>query len=94
MKIDAQGAEYHILKGGETLLSGTCAGLHLELFTIPLYEGISLLDDVESYLKNIGFLKAKQFPAHGTFDSQHDCLFLKNEADPAVLALIKNVYQV
>lgn len=93
-KMDAQGAEYNILKGGESLLSGSCIGLHLELFTLPLYEGIVLLDEVESYLDGFGFRKAKQFPAHGTFDSQHDCIFLKDDADPQIVSAIKQVYKL
>jgi FkbM family methyltransferase len=61
MKIDAQGAEYNILKGSESLLSESCVGLHLELFTLPLYEGIVLLDDVEVYLSKFGFKLVKKW---------------------------------
>lgn len=92
MKVDTQGAELNILKGATGLLSGTCVGLHLELFTIPLYEGIVLLDGVQDFLFEFGFELVKTFPAHGTFDSQNDCLFLKKSGDPEVLGLIKRVY--
>ena len=94
MKIDAQGAEYNILKGADNLLRGDCIGLHLELFVIPLYEGIVLLDDVKAYLKQFGFQLKRRFPAHGTFDSQHDCLFLKDDGNPARLAEIRKVYGI
>ena len=94
MKIDAQGAEYNILKGSQALLSGSCVGLHLELFVLPLYEGIALLDEVEEYLLQFGFRLSKKFPAHGTFDSQHDCLLLKEKGDPKLLAAIRNVYDI
>ena len=94
MKIDAQGAEYNILKGSQALLSGSCVGLHLELFVLPQYEGISLLDEVEEYLIKYGFWLVKKFPAHGTFDSQHDCLFLKEKGDPKLLTLIRNIYGI
>lgn len=94
MKIDAQGAEYNILKGSQELLSGSCVGLHLELFVLPLYYGIVLLDEVEEYLKTFGFRLIKRFPTHGTFDSQHDCLFLKEQGDPRLLALIRNIYGI
>jgi len=50
LKIDAQGAEYEILKGAERLLSTHCLGLYPELFVIPLYKGITLLSEVERYL--------------------------------------------
>lgn len=92
MKVDAQGAEYNVLKGARGLLSSSCVGLHLELFTLPLYEGIMLLDDVEAYLQEFGFRMARKFPAHGTFDSQHDCLFLKEDGDSALLDVIRKVY--
>ena len=94
MKIDAQGAEYNILMGSQALLSSSCIGLHLELFVLPLYEGINLLDKVEEYLSDFGFRMAKKFPAHGTFDSQHDCLFLKEQGEPKLLALIRQVYGI
>ncbi len=94
MKIDAQGAEYNILKGAEDFLAGSCVGLHLELFVLPLYEGIALLDEVEEYLKQYGFRMVKKFPAHGTFDSQHDCLFLKEQGDSKSLTLIRNIYGI
>lgn len=92
MKIDAQGAEYNILKGAQGFLSSSCVGLHLELFTLPLYEGITLLDEVAAYLSGFGFRMARKFPAHGTFASQHDCLFLKEDGDPALLDVIRKVY--
>ncbi len=94
LKIDAQGAEYQILRGAENLLSSSCLGLHLELFNIPMYQGIKLLPEVEVYLNNFGFHLVKKFPAHGSFDSQHDCLFLKTENDSHLLKIIKKIYQV
>ena len=94
MKIDAQGAEYNILKGSQAFLSGSCIGLHLELFVLPLYEDIALLDEVEKYLMEFGFRLVKKFSAHGSFDSQHDCLFLKEQGDPVLLAVIKKIYGI
>ena len=94
IKIDAQGAEYNILKGAKGLLAGDCVGLHLELFVVPLYEGIALLDEVQALLAEFGFRLEKKFPAHGTFDSQHDCVFLKANGDPALLHEIRRVYGI
>ncbi len=94
MKVDTQGAELNILKGAESVISGSCLGLHLELFTLPLYEGIALLDEVESYLAGFGYRLAKKNPAHGSFDSQHDCLFLKEEGDPRILSTFRKLYKV
>lgn len=94
MKIDAQGAELNILKGAQALLAGSCIALHLELFVIPLYKGIALLDEVEEYLMKFGFVMVKKFPAHGSFNSQHDCLFLKQGGDSKLLAIIRNIYGI
>ncbi|MBC8098310.1 MAG: FkbM family methyltransferase [Armatimonadetes bacterium] len=80
LKIDAQGAEYDILRGAEQLLRGDCLALQLELFTLPLYMGIRLLPEVQAYLADFGFALVKQYPAHGTFASQHECVFMKADA--------------
>lgn len=93
LKIDAQGSEYNILKGAENFLRTTCVGLHLELFVIPLYQGIKLLDDVVSYLETFGFELVKKFPAHGTFNSQHDCLFIHKTKNPKIADIIKRIYK-
>ena len=36
----------------------------------------------------------KKMGPHGTFHSQNDCIFLKLDADPMKLTLIKNIYQI
>jgi FkbM family methyltransferase len=92
LKIDAQGAEYEILRGGEYLLSSSCIGLCLELFVMPLYKGIKLLPEVVEYLERFGFELVKKYPPHGSFDSQHHCLFLKPETKPQVGHVIREVY--
>ena len=94
LKIDAQGAEHQILKGSEKFLKRDCIGLVLELFRIPLYEGISLFDEIVSHLDERGFHLAHKFPPHGTFDSQNDCLFLKHDAPKDRLSIIKEVYNL
>lgn len=94
MKIDAQGAEFPILEGAREFLSTTCVGMELELFTIPLYRGIRMLDEVESHLAQFGFRLAKKFRAHGTFDSQHNCVFLHESRNPELQVAIRDVYQM
>jgi FkbM family methyltransferase len=96
LKVDAQGAEYQVLRGAEKFLSSDCLGMHLELFVIPLYRGITLLPEVEKYLEGFGFYLEKKYPAHGTFDSQHDCLFLRKTVpgeSGAVFELIREIYR-
>ncbi|MEA5532670.1 FkbM family methyltransferase [Crocosphaera sp. XPORK-15E] len=94
LKIDAQGAEYNILKGASEFLSKSCVGLHLELFVIPLYKEIALLTEVESYLNNFGFKLIKKFPPHGTFNSQHDCIFINESRNPQIASKIRKIYQI
>lgn len=94
LKIDAQGAEYRILKGAQDYLQRDCLALHLELFVIPLYEDAILLNPVEEYLAQLGFTLAKKYPAHGTFDSQHDCVFIKEGSKDPGLDVIKQVYDI
>jgi FkbM family methyltransferase len=94
LKIDAQGAEYEILRGAEAFLLESCLGLHLELFVLPLYKGIKLLPEVVEYLDGLGFELVKKFPAHGSFDSQHDCVFLKRGQKSRVLDVIRKIYGI
>ena len=92
LKIDAQGAEYQILKGSENYLRNDCYGLQLELFVLPLYKGISLLDKVTSYLNGLGFEMVKKYPAHGSFASQHECVFLRRGIGDEVMQRIRRIY--
>jgi FkbM family methyltransferase len=85
LKVDAQGADMEILKGAGRYLRTECMGVQCELFTIPLYEDVMLLDEAVAWLRAQGFGLWKKHPAHGTFASQHDCVFLKADADTAEL---------
>lgn len=94
LKVDAQGADFQILRGSEHFLRADCLGIHCELFTIPLYQDMTLLPDVEDWLDQVGFGLVRTFPAHGTFDSQHDCLFLKRDATGPAMESIRRAYRL
>ena len=95
LKIDAQGAERQILEGAVDYLSGgDCLALHLELFRLPLYEGIAMRPEVEGMVEDLGFSLVKEYPPHGTFDSQNDCVFLHRNATGPVLDAIRTTYGV
>jgi FkbM family methyltransferase len=95
LKVDAQGAELQILEGGIIFLTtGNCLALHLELFTVPLYEGIALRQEVIDFVDNLGFELVKQFPPHGTFDAQNDCVFMRRGASGPVAAAIRTAYEL
>jgi len=97
MKIDAQGAEYEILNGSLNFLTSSCIGLQLELFNIPLYKNIKLFPEVKNFLNEKGFELVKKLECHGSFDSQNDCIFIKNnipEDKKEVVQLLQSVYQI
>jgi FkbM family methyltransferase len=97
LKIDAQGAEYEILLGSENYLKNDCLGLQLELFEIPLYEGIKLKSEVIKFLKKKGFNLVKELPHNGTFESSRDCIFIKQNydiKDSKKIEFIKKLYQI
>lgn len=93
LKIDAQGGEAPILRGATRFLRTDCVGLQLELMRIPMYEGVTLRDEVIATLDELGFDLAREYPAHGTFDSQNDVVFLhRSRGEPAVREAISRVY--
>lgn len=55
LKIDTQGTELEILRGGESLLSGVRA-LEVEVEFNPIYEDQPLYSDVDHYLRQQGFI--------------------------------------
>ncbi|UXA09356.1 FkbM family methyltransferase [Mycobacterium sp. SMC-2] len=95
LKIDAQGAERQILEGAANYLAdGDCLALHLELFRLPLYEGIALRPEVEAMVDGMGFSLVKEYPPHGSFDSQNDCVFMRRGATGAVADAIRMAYRL
>jgi FkbM family methyltransferase len=95
LKIDAQGAERQILEGSANYLSGgDCLALHLELFRLPLYKGIALRPEVEEMVDGMGFSLVKEYPPHGTFDSQNDCVFLRRGTGGAAVDAIRAAYEL
>lgn len=55
IKIDTQGAELSILKGGENILS-TMRFLEIEVEFNPIYDGQPVFSDVDHYLRKHGFV--------------------------------------
>jgi FkbM family methyltransferase len=94
IKVDAQGAEYQILKGAEHFLRTSCLGLQLELFEFPIMKGITLLPDVVAYLEEFGFELREQTPTESTFAAAYDCLFLNKNQDNGIAKMIKDIYSI
>ena len=80
IKIDTQGSELAILRGGESMLRGLTFGLQVEVEFVPLYVDQPLFADIDVYLRARGFelmtlegLSARRFsrrglPRHGELD--------------------------
>lgn len=95
LKIDAQGAEFSILKGAKKFISSeSCIGMQLELFNLPLYKGIKLKKEVVDFLHNLGFKVLKEFPPHGSFLSQNDVVFIKREVTEQYNSIAELIYEV
>ena len=93
LKIDAQGADYDILVGAQRFLERDCLAIHLEGFVLPLIKGVTLLPDVDKHLDALGFERIWTAPAHGSFDSQHDVLYVRRGVtESKELATIAHVY--
>lgn len=95
LKVDAQGAERQILEGATNyLLGGDCLALHLELFRVPLYEGIALRPEVEEMVDDMGYSLVKEYPPHATFDAASDFVFLRRGAVGPAADAIRSAYEV
>jgi hypothetical protein len=58
INIDTQGAELAILKGmGGLILSPSIKGIYLEVNKEALYKDIPLVDEIDEYLINYGFIR-------------------------------------
>jgi hypothetical protein len=55
LKLDAQGAEFAILRGAESLIRRCVLGLEIEVEFLPLYNGQPLFSDVDPYVRSLGF---------------------------------------
>jgi FkbM family methyltransferase len=55
LKIDTQGTEHEILRGGEQLLSRQTLALFVEVSFSPIYSGQSHFSELELYLRGLGF---------------------------------------
>ena len=91
-KIDVQGAELPVLRGAMNFLRTTCVGLQLELFKMPLYVGAPLIDEVRSFLEDLDFDMVFADRPHGSFDSQHECLFLHRSRSTEIRSELESIY--
>ncbi len=58
VNVDTQGAELAILKGfGKNLASSSILGIYLEVNKEPLYKGIPLIDEIDTFLMQEGFVR-------------------------------------
>ena len=55
IKVDAEGADLHILKGAEQFLSTTVFGVQVEVQFIERYIGSPMFSDIDTYLRRHGY---------------------------------------
>jgi FkbM family methyltransferase len=55
LKVDTQGSELEILKGGEALIRSARA-LEIEVEFNPIYQGQPIYSDIDLYLRSLGFV--------------------------------------
>lgn len=64
LSIDTQGAELLILEGGTRMLAKKTVAVYCEVNFADLYRGASLFGDLDSFLREKGFLLAGLWPMH------------------------------
>ena len=62
LSIDTQGSELLILEGGTKMLTTTTIGVSCEVNFVDLYRGVPLFGDVDSFMRQKGFLLAGLAP--------------------------------
>lgn len=56
LKVDVQGADLDVLKGGEQVLERSTLGVSIEVEFAPVYEGQPLFAEIDQYLRSRGFV--------------------------------------
>lgn len=82
LKIDVQGAELEVLKGGRNILSRT-EFAWIEVSFKELYHGSALYSDIVSFMESQGFMMINILPGFRSKSGellQADCLFKKRTA--------------
>lgn len=82
LKIDVQGAELDVLKGGTKTLERTHFAW-IEVSFKPLYEGSALFADIQQFMEAHGFMMINILPGFKGKSGellQADCLFKKHDA--------------
>lgn len=56
LKIDVQGADLDVLRGGEQVLQRSTLGVSIEVEFAPIYQGQPLFAEIDQYLRSRGFI--------------------------------------
>jgi len=64
MKIDVQGMENEVFKGGAIALSNSLVGIRTEINFFPMYDGLPLFSEIEQMLRPYGFVPMRFLEAH------------------------------
>lgn len=80
LKLDIQGAEYEVLKGGTKALTNNVLGIFLETHLQEIYIGSPLFFDIHTLLTNLGFklIYCQYNPNYGGEIIEFDVAYVKN----------------
>ena len=76
LKVDTEGGDFQVIKSLGKYIDTQIIGIHTELYFKELYEGISLFDEVDSFLKEHNFYMAKKL--NGVEDYWSNFLYIRN----------------
>jgi hypothetical protein len=106
VKIDTQGFEIEVLRGGRTTITGQVVGVEIEVEFAPLYEGQPLFRHVDAFLAECGFTLFKlrrqewvrrgfEHDARGTAGQLvfGDALYLRDPLSPATPWVPKDAHE-
>ena len=93
IKTDTEGADFQVIKSLGKYLETQIIGIHTELYHKEMYTGITLFDEVNSYLVENGFYKAKEFG--GVNGYWNNFLYIReDDSKKDKINLIKKAYNI
>ena len=93
LKVDTEGADFNVIKSLGNYLDTQIIGIHTELYFKEMYKGITLFDEVNSFLEDHNFYKVKKMDGVDNFWSNF--LYIRDDDNKKEkIDLIKKAYQV
>jgi len=92
LKVDTEGADYNVIKSLGKYLDTQIVGIHTELYFKEMYNGITLFEEVDSFLKKHNFYQAKKM--NGVKSFWANFLYIReDESKKKQIDIIKKAYE-